>query len=1116
MEQKCHYKLYKSGKLWVTALISTAMLGGLTVTAHADTQEAVKAQPSPNQQASVTTSASQSLTSAKTVVLKGQNDQNTQPQSAPAQDTTKGNDQKQAATAVSDHQSQVASPTPAEKQNVVPAAAQTKSTVTVTNPTDYPQAAAALVGKNSQGQPYYVFQVVKLNNKLINSQQGVMICAVDPNAPQGTVYVYITTDQYRRVYQTIAVLSGQSARISVGSNGLALKNPNNNQIYLVSNTAPQTLNFNHQQIRVPASLAIKSSSALTVSPIYGLGNQQNIKYTNKVDITPDNTSSSIQYIYRDKNGNYISNPNFPANVPVNGLTGQQFTIPNANDYKQVLKGYYLTNHQGSLANNADGSYTGSISQFEVGKYYQKTLYNYNGSIFQQLIYHVIDPEGTMDITMLEPGEQPETLRVAAGTFKTFKNGTLARNPFVKGNYSIQLIYADMGHIIPVDENGNPIPNAPQPIYNNDSNDPHKAAPTDSPNLEDQGWYLQDQNQATIDPVNPGADTKVVYLKEITQVNHKSVTQTVHYQYADDVETSQPGLPELPADKTQTVDFTNTIKINPVTNQVISDTWTGPQQFTAEITPEIAGFYPDMQSAGGNTNVTHDTPDVTYVVKYRQPAEESFTERVKQTVEYRYLDGKTEGRPTLPKDDVQELTFTVTVAKHPDTGDVLHITATPDGNNHFETVTTPDRAGFVYSAAEAGSNATVSYDSPDTTYVVYYAAPLTETYQKPVTRTIYYVYADGNTEGKPALPKPNQQTVNFTETIQINPFDGSTISDNWEPTKDAFQTVDTPQLSGFYPDQESIPGKAITHEDSDDEFVVRYAAPLVNVEETKEVHQTIHYVYADGQTTGRPELPPTDEQVLQFEHTVVRNPWTNQIIPGTDTWGAPQKFTVLQSPAIAGFVPDLLQAGSGDDITHDSQDLEFTVKYAPVITETSEKTVTRTIHYRYADGQTAGRPTLPEDNVERRTFTHTVVRNPWTNEVISDEWTPAQELPTVVSPTITGFTPDLSEVVAEQINHDSDDLDYVVTYTADLTPDQPTEQPTTPTTPTPGDNGSDELPTMDSQPGIRPGQQSVVNGQQHHSQRLPQTGNRPTTLAGLGLLTVSLAGLLGLHRKHRHE
>ncbi len=1017
-------------------------------------------------------------------------------------------DQKQSDNAVSEHQDSTA----AEPRSAAQTVAEAKSTVTVTNPTNYPQAAAALVGKNSQGQPYYVFQVVKLNNKLINGHQGVMICAVDPNTPQGTVYVYITTDQYRRVYQTIAVLSGRSARISVGSNGLALKNPNNNQIYLVSNTAPQTMNFNNQQIHVPASLAIKSSSALTVSPIYGLGNQQNIKYTNKVDITPDNTSSSIQYIYRDKNGNYISNANFPANVPVNGLTGQQFTITNVNDYKQVLKGYYLTNQQGSLANNADGSYTGSISQFEVGKYYQKTLYNYNGSIYQQLIYHVIDPEGTMDITMLEPGEQPETLRVAAGTFKTFKNGTLARNPFIKGNYSIQLIYADMGHIIPVDENGNPIPNAPQPIYNNDPNDPHKAAATDSPNLEDQGWYLQDQNQAAIDPVNPGADTKVVYLKEITQTTTKEVTQTVHYQYADDVNIHQPGLPQLPADKTQTVEFTNTIKINPVTNKVISDTWTGPQQFTAETTPEIAGFYPDMQSAGGNTNVTHETPNVTYVVKYRQPAEERYTERVKQTVVYRYRlpngeDKVPEDWPALPNSNTQELTFTVTIAKHPDTGDVLHVTATPDGDNHFQMVSTPALNGFVYSVAEAGSTATVKYDDPDNTYVVYYAAPLTETYQKPVTRTIYYVYADGNTEGKPALPKPNQQTVNFTETIKINPFDGSTISDTWEPTKESFKTVDTPQLSGFYPDQDSIQGKEITHNDSDDEFVVRYAAPLVNVEENKEVHQTIRYVYADGQIEGRPELPPTDEQVLQFEHTVVRNPWTNQIIPGTDTWGAPQKFTVLQTPEIAGFVPDLLQAGSGDDITHDSQDLNFIVKYAPVITETSEKTVTRTIHYRYADGQTTGRPTLPEDNVERLTFTHTVVRNPWTNAVISDEWTPAQELPTVVSPVIVGFTPDLSEVAGEQVNYDSDDLNYVVTYVANQTPDQPTPE-------TPGTNGGADQPSLGG-PEIRPGQEPAANDH-HNGQRLPQTGNRQTALAGLGLLTIGLAGMLGLHRQRRHE
>lgn len=424
------------------------------------------------------------------------------------------------------------------------------------------------------------------------------------------------------------------------------------------------------------------------------------------------------------------------------------------------------------------------------------------------------------------------------------------------------------------------------------------------------------------------------------------------------------------------------------------------------------------------------------------------------------------------------------------------------------VSTPALKGFIYSVAEAGSTAKVNYDSTDTVYDVYYKAPLIETLQKPVTRTIYYVYVDGNTEGKPALPKPNQQTVNFTETIEINPFDGS-IKSEWNPKTEAFKTVPTPLLSGFYPDQESIQGKEITHNDSDDEFVVRYAAPLVNVQETKDVHQTIYYVYADGQTAGRPELPPTDEQVLQFEHTVVRNPWNNAVIPGTDIWGAPQKFTVLQTPEIAGFVPDLLQAGSGDDITHDSHDLEFTVQYAPVITETSDKTVTRTIHYRYADGQTAGRPTLPADNVEQRTFIHTVVRNPWTKEVISDKWTPAQESPTVVSPTIKGFTPDRSEIAAEQVNYDSDDLNYVVTYVPDKQPDQPTPEH-------PGDNGGVDLPEQEGRPAVRPGQQPEVNGHSQRGQRLPQTGNHQTALVGLGLLTVGLAGMLGLRNKRRHE
>ena len=429
--------------------------------------------------------------------------------------------------------------------------------------------------------------------------------------------------------------------------GSTSPNGENSRIFRVSNTQPFTFNFNGKTISVPASVSIKS--VRTVNPVYGLGNQAKINYTDKVDITPELNNPAIEYIYRDKDGNYTTNSALPTNVPVNGITGQRFLITNVDNYKQVVKGYYLTNQKDSLSNTANGKdYQGTISQFQIGKYYQKTLYNWDRSVSQTLIYELLDPQGTMNISLVRPNAKTETKRVAVGQVDRFSNGTLARNPFVPGANAVQLVYADLGHIIPVDENGQVI-SQDQPIYNNDETDAHKAAATASPDLTAEGWVLNDPKQATITPANPGEDTKVEYRRVIINTETKTVTQTVKYEYADGI---TEGRPSLPAPRVQVATFTHTTITNPVTGDIISDTWTPAQKFTTVYSPKVDGFYADFAYVGGNDNVTQNTPDTTFVVKYAGPNENVEHQTVTQTVHYQYKDGITEGRPALPQDNVQ--------------------------------------------------------------------------------------------------------------------------------------------------------------------------------------------------------------------------------------------------------------------------------------------------------------------------------------------------------------------------------------------------------------------------------------------------------------------------------
>lgn len=1201
MEEKKHYKLYKSGKLWMTAMISAVVLGSAGIvhadvtsqssaTTTTDTSEVV-AKTTDLGKAALTTSqttessaADQNSNKQESTAPVSSNDQEKKASVENNQNNTQNNTEKttnpvkeqSSDTVLKNSVSNVANNENKEVKSVTPATSsfatdenivsqrtvpQANSTITVSNSTDYPTQAAKLVGKNSQGQPYYIYQIVSLFGRSnttgvaapaiqADGRNARMILAIDPANPQGSNYVYITNDQFKRATETYEVASGSYKDITFSYTGT--DNESKSVTFRVYNTAPRKdYSFNGKKIDLPASLSIRVNAVNGVSqgyvnPVYGLGNQANINYTDKVDITPELNNPAIEYIYRDKDGNYTTNSALPTNVPVNGITGQRFLITNVDNYKQVVKGYYLTNQKDSLSNTANGKdYRGTISQFQIGKYYQKTLYNWDRSVSQTLIYELLDPQGTMNISLVLPNGEIETKRVAVGQVDRFSNGTLARNPFVPGANAVQLVYADLGHIIPVDEKGNVI-SQDQPIYNNDENDAHNAAATKSPDLTAEGWVLSNPKQATITPANPGEDTKVEYLRVIINTETKTVTQTVKYEYADGV---TEGRPSLPTPRVQTATFTHTIITNPVTGKIISDTWTPAKKFDVEYSPKVDGFYADFAYVGGNDNVTQNTPDTTFVVKYAGPNETVEHQTVTQTVHYAYKDGVTEGRPALPQDNVQQKSFTHTVKTDPE-GNVIEDTWTPDqADNQFTAVKSPnihDEAtdtNYYYDQAVVGGNINVTQLTPDTEFIVYYLPGNITTQSKSITQIVHYAYRDGVTQGRPALPTDNVQRVTFTQKIETNPFTGDVTGYSWDPIYSKFDSVQTPELKGFYADQEVAGGDThVIPEDSDTTYTVYYAAPVSKITEEKQVTQTIRYEYKDGITANRPTLPRTDVQTKVFYRTVTTNPWDNKVI--SDTWTPAQYFTVIKTPEINGFYYNKAQAGNDTEaVTQNSTDRNYVVEYAPAKSEVVEKKdVTQTIRYHYADGVDGNPALLPKDNVQTLTFTRTLVTNPFTNEVISNTWSPAQTINPVESPTIEGFTPDHAVIPGKTITYDSENLDYVVKYTKDDEPNKPTpeeptpEEPTTPEpekptepveeTPTP----SQPQPTVPvpeapvqqpTKPVEEPSETPIINQvvsakpvvpNKEANNKLPQTGNQDSTaIIGLGLVT-AFASLFGFGKR----
>ncbi|MBZ2097253.1 mucin-binding protein, partial [Streptococcus oralis] len=91
-------------------------------------------------------------------------------------------------------------------------------------------------------------------------------------------------------------------------------------------------------------------------------------------------------------------------------------------------------------------------------------------------------------------------------------------------------------------------------------------------------------------------------------------------------------------------------------------------------------------------------------------------------------------------------------------------------------------------------------------------------------------------------------------------------------------------------------------------------------------------------------------------------------------------------------------------------------------KTEKQTVTRKIEYRYRDGQTAGRPALPQTVTQTAEFTRTVTGGR------PGPWSPSsQNLAAVNTPSITGFTPDKTRVDGITVNAGSTPGTEIVYY-----------------------------------------------------------------------------------------
>ncbi|GAB2026122.1 hypothetical protein OfM2_00240 [Lactovum odontotermitis] len=198
---------------------------------------------------------------------------------------------------------------------------------------------------------------------------------------------------------------------------------------------------------------------------------------------------------------------------------------------------------------------------------------------------------------------------------------------------------------------------------------------------------------------------------------------------------------------------------------------------------------------------------------------------------------------------------------------------------------------------------------------------TATTTQEVTRTIHYVYENGDPVGDAAPDMP--QKVTFTHTVVTDDVTGDPVSDTWTPDSDSFASVDSPEITNYTPDQTSVAGVSdLTYASTGQDVTVTYTANTEAVTDRQEVTRTIHYVYEDGSPVG--EAAPDLTETTTFTRTGTKNLATGKTV--WEEWTSDDaSFDEITSPAIAGYTPDkpVVEAAA---VAAEDEDITETVTY----------------------------------------------------------------------------------------------------------------------------------------------------------------------------------------------
>ena len=423
--------------------------------------------------------------------------------------------------------------------------------------------------------------------------------------------------------------------------------------------------------------------------------------------------------------------------------------------------------------------------------------------------------------------------------------------------------------------------------------------------------------------------------------------------------------------TQTVTFTRGATVDEVTNKVTYDDWSenGKHAFDKVDVPTVPGY--TVSGEVPEVVVTPETQSSKVDITYTANAQHMMITYVDDTTGKKLHTDKLDG----VSDQDTKYTTVDSIKQYTD----LHYKLVSDSTNGKDLIFDHD-------------------DNADQSYEVHFVHG-THTINQTTSskQTIHYVYADDLARhGKAA--DDNVQQLSFKRDGYNDEVTGTDHWNAWIPANSNYSAVDSPVIQGYTPDKAVIEKSTVNPTDKDTEITIVYngdkqSARVIYVDKTTNATLTSNNLSGKSDKDSGYNTKDTIEK-YQSQHYV---------LTGDET--------------------------DGKNVIFDHDDKQDQTYYVYFVHGT--KNVSRdhsasfTVHYIYKGGKQA-----KSDHEQALSFTENGIQDLVTQKIT---WTPAdsQKFDDVVTPVITGYTPDQNEVIGQTANFETGDREVTVTYLPDV-------------------------------------------------------------------------------------